>query len=238
MNTFYNQVDVIYQSTLTKIKNYIGDHPIYFIVDETTDVCKRCVMNVLVEKIDGTFSKPVLLSTVFVETANNTTVQQTVNRACVTLYGPDIPYEKVWFLISDQAPYMMKAGTGLKQLFPNLKHVSCLIHGLNRVCEFIKDKFDEVNKLIACMKAVLVKSNGRRQLFREICKLTLPPDVIEIRWNSRLNAAFYYEKNMSAIRPFVAALNDKKFKKSKLIIKLKKAIAQAYLDTALFEVNK
>lgn len=43
-------------------------------------------MNVLVAKIGGTFSNLALISTVFVETANNTTVQQAVNRALVTLY--------------------------------------------------------------------------------------------------------------------------------------------------------
>lgn len=128
-NTFYSKIDLIYETTLQKIKEYIGEHPIYFIIDETTDTCKRCVMNVLVGKIDGSPSKPVLLSTIFLEKTNNTTVQQAVNQACVTLYGSDIPYEKVWFLISVQAPYMMKAGRRLKEMFPNLKHVSCLIHG-------------------------------------------------------------------------------------------------------------
>lgn len=137
-------------------------------------------------------------------------------------------------MLSDQAPYMMKAGKLLKELFPNLKHISCIIHGSNRVCEFIKDKFD-VNKLIAAMKAVLVKSNHRRQLFRLICKLQLPPDVIEIRWNSWLNTAFYYANNIIAIRPFVTALNSKK---SKAVTKLKTAIAKHGLDTSLYLVNK
>lgn len=235
VNTFYNKVDLIFESTLKKTKEYIGEHPIYFIVDETTDVRKRCVLNILVGKIDGSFSKPVLLNTFFLETANNTTVQQAVNKACMTLYGADIPYHKVWFLISDQAPYMMKAGKGLKEMFPNLKHISCIIHGLNRLCEFIKEKHDNVNKLIASMKAVLVKSNNRRQIFREICALPLPPDVIEIRWNSWLNAAFYYAKNISAIRPFVDALKDKK---SKAVTKLQNAIADRNIDKSLYEVHK
>lgn len=235
VNTLYNKVDLIYQSTLQKIKAYIGEHPIYFIVDETTDACKRCVLNVMVGKIDGNFSEPVLLTTIFLEHANNTTVQQGVNQACVLLYGVNIPYEKVWFLLSDQAPYMLKAGKGLKQLFPNLKHVTCLIHGLNRVCEFIKDNYDDVNKLIASMKATLVKSNHRRQIYREICKLPLPPDVIEIRWNSWLNAAFFYANNFSAIKKFASSLSSKN---SKAVTKLKEAIASPTIDTSLYEVNK
>lgn len=137
VNTFYNEVDLIYENTLQKVKECIGEHPIYFIVDETTDKCKRSVLNVLVGKIDGTFSKPMLLNTIFLEHTNNTTVQQAINKACVVLYGSEIPYQKLWFLISGQAPYMIKAGKGLKQMFPNLKHITCLIHGLNRVCEFV-----------------------------------------------------------------------------------------------------
>lgn len=90
---------------MQKIKAYIGEYPIYFIVDETTDACKRCVLNVMAGKIDGNFSEPVLLSTIFLKQTNNTTVQQALNQECVTLYGVDIPYEKVWFLLSDQAPY-------------------------------------------------------------------------------------------------------------------------------------
>lgn len=235
VNTFYNKLDLIYQSTVQKIKTYIGENPIYFIVDETTDACKRSVMNILVGKLDGTPSKPVLLSTIFLERANNTIVQQAVMKACATLYGPDIPNEKVWFLISDQAPYMLKAGRGLKEMFPNLKHITCLIHGLNRLCEFIKDKYDDVNKLIASMKAVLLKSNNRRQIFRDTCNLRLPPDVIEIRWNSWLNAAFYYAENFSAIKAFAFTLDGKN---SKAVTKLKKAVSKRDINESLFEVHK
>lgn len=235
VNTLYNKVDLIYQSTLEKIKAYIGEHPIYFIVDETTDACKRSVMNVLVGKLENRFSEPVLLSTIFLEHTNNTTVQQAVNQACVTLYGVNIPYEKIWFLISDQAPYMLKAGRGLKQMFPNLKHITCLIHGLNRVCEFIKDNYDDVNKLIASMKATLVKSPHRRQTFREICNLRLPPDVIEIRWNSWLNAAFYYAEHFSVIKSFALSLSSKN---SKAVAKLKKAVESESVNTSLYEVHK
>lgn len=98
----------------------------------------------------------------------------------MTLYGPDIPYDKVWLFITDQGPYMIKAGKGPKEMYPNMKHVTCIIHGLNRICEFVKKQYDDVNELIASMKAVLVKSNDRRQKFRELCQLPFPPDVIEI----------------------------------------------------------
>lgn len=230
VKTFYSKIDSIFAEKVQKIKNYIGDYPIYLIVDETTDACKRFVLNVLVGKLDGTPSKPVLLNTIFLDKTNNTTVQQAVNKACVTLYGPDIPYEKVWLFITDQAPYMIKAGKGLKEIYPHMKHVTCLIHGLNRICEFVKKQYDDVNELVASMKAVLVKSNYRRQKFRELCQLPLPPDVIEIRWNYWLNAAFYYAKNFSAIKSFAQSLDSSS---SKAVTKLKDSIANCGLESSL-----
>lgn len=38
--------------------------------------------------------------------------------------------------------------------------------------------------------------------------MPLPPDVIDIRWNSWLIAAFYYEEKISLIKSFVLALKD------------------------------
>lgn len=96
--TIYKQVNSIYTKTLQKIKDYIGENPIYLIVDETTDSCKRYALNVLVGKLDGVPSQPMLLSTIFLDKTNNTTVQQGVHKACATLYGTDVPFEKVWLL--------------------------------------------------------------------------------------------------------------------------------------------
>lgn len=65
VSTFYNQIEGIYEKTITKIRNSIGEHPIYFTVDETTDARKRFVLNILVGKLDGTVSAPTLLCTIF-----------------------------------------------------------------------------------------------------------------------------------------------------------------------------
>lgn len=233
--TIYKQIDGIYAKTMQKIKDSIGVSPIYLIVDETTDACRRYALNVLVGKLDGAPSKPMLLTTIYLDKTNNTTVQQGVHKACATLYGAEIPFEKVWLLVTDQAPYMLKAGRGLKGIFPNLKHVTCLVHGLNRVCEVIKERNEGVNRLIASMKAVLLKSPVRRQLFSDHCGLRFPPDVIEIRWNSWLNAAFYYAENFSAIKTFVQALDEDG---SQSVAKAKEIIDDDTLERALYSVHK
>lgn len=110
------------------------------------------------------------------------------------------------------------------------------MHALNIVCESIKEENDVVNGLIAGMKAVLTKSHARRQKFSEICKLPFPPDVIEIRWNSWLNAAFYYANNFSVIKSFIVALDAD----SKAVEKLKNCIEEncIQLEKSLFDINK
>lgn len=234
INTFYNKIDAIYNNTLQKIKTEIGENPIYLIADETFDACKRYPLNILVGKIDGTASKPRLLCTIFLNKTNNTTVQQAILKACNVLYGIDIPFEKIWFFVSDQAPYMIKAGKGLKNVFPNLKHITCLIHALNRVCEVLKDENSAVNEFIAGMKSTLSKSNVRRQLYKEMCNIAFPPDVIEIRWNSWLNAAFFYANNYSVIKAFIVALEED----AKSVTDLKECITRRELESQLHTVSK
>lgn len=129
---------------------------------------------------------------------------------------------------------MLKAGRGLKETFPNLKHITCLVHALSQVCEEIKGIYEEVNKFIASMKATLSKSHVRRQKFSEICHLPFPPEVIETRWNSWMNAAFYYAKNFSAVKSFALALDDD----VKCVKQLQACIKKDTLEKELLEIYK
>jgi hypothetical protein len=49
----------------------LADYPIYLIVDETTDAKNRYVVNIMVGSLNGTHSKPMLISTTFVDQTNN-----------------------------------------------------------------------------------------------------------------------------------------------------------------------
>lgn len=57
-----NYVDELHEDTIKKIRDTIGDDDIYMIVDETTDACKRYVCNVMVGKMNGEYSKAMLLT--------------------------------------------------------------------------------------------------------------------------------------------------------------------------------
>lgn len=54
---------------LNKIRDVVGDHHVYLILDETTDVKEQLVLNELVGKLDGAYSKPMLLTTKFLAAA-------------------------------------------------------------------------------------------------------------------------------------------------------------------------
>lgn len=65
--------------------------------------------------------------------------------------------EKVLLIVTDAAPYMILAMSNLKVLYPNAIHVTCTAHALHRVAEFIRNEFDNVNKLISNTKKVFSK---------------------------------------------------------------------------------
>ena len=60
-------------------------------------------------------------------------------------------------MVSDQARYMLLAIKNLKltNMYPNLHHITCIVHALHRVCEKIRLGNLLANKLIGDVKNVL-----------------------------------------------------------------------------------
>jgi len=77
---------------------------------------------------------------------------------------------------------MVKSCDVLKVLYPNLIHVTCLAHGLNRVAEKVRDMFPNVNKLVNNIKKVFLKAPSRVEVYREIMQdIPLPPEPVLTR---------------------------------------------------------
>ena len=57
-------------------------------------------------------------------------------------------------LLSDQATYMVKAGKNLKEIYECLIHISCIVHGLHRVCEEIRAMCPKLHQLITKVKQI------------------------------------------------------------------------------------
>jgi hypothetical protein len=64
------------------------------------------------------------------------------------------------------APYMKKAAEGLSVSYPKLRHVTRVAHALHRVCKTIRVLYPHVDKLVANVKKIFVKSPARIELFK------------------------------------------------------------------------
>ena len=92
------------------------------------------------------------------EQKNHATIARFINTILLTLW-PNGNGEEVLLLVTDAAAYIIKAGDHLKIFYPNMLHLTCLIHGLNRVTEQIRFHFQSVNKLISSIKKSIFKSS-------------------------------------------------------------------------------
>ena len=64
----------------------------------------------------------------------------------------------------------------------------------------IKSHFEDVDQLIANVKAVTIQNKTRQAKFSGI---GYPPQPISTRWESCLNTALYYSKNLSDVKAIV-----------------------------------
>ena len=71
-------------------------------------------------------------------------------------------------LLSDAAKYRIAAGITLKSLYPKLFHVTCVAHLLHNCAMEIKSHFEDVDQLIAKVKAVTIKNKTRQAKFSVI----------------------------------------------------------------------
>ena len=54
------------------------------------------------------------------------------------LYNGVVNYDRLKYLITDAASYILSAGVTLKTLYPHLLHVTCAAHGIQRVIEEVR----------------------------------------------------------------------------------------------------
>ena len=83
-------------------------------------------------------------------------------------------------LLSDAAKYMIAAGITLKSLYPKLFHVTCVAYLLHNCTMKIKSYFEDVDQLIAEVKAVTIKNKTRQAKFSAI---GYPPQSVPTRWS-------------------------------------------------------
>lgn len=204
-----NYLPKVYQETMSKIRQQIGDSCIWVTMDETTDSAGRYVANIIVGALKTEPSQSFLLTSECLEKTTSSTIAKAFNDAMMLLWPDGIHYDRVHMFLSDAAPYMIKAGRGLRILYAKMVHVTCLAHGVHRVAETVRSLFPEVNAIISNVKKVFTKAPNRIALFKQMApELKLPPQPILTRWGTWLDAATYYADNFQQIFDILQQLNE------------------------------
>jgi hypothetical protein len=81
----------------------------------------------------------------------------------MNLLSPNgIQYEHILLFVTDIASFMIKAGTALKVIFPNMTHMTCLAQWLHHVAERICANFLLVDKFVSSIKKAFAKAPYRK----------------------------------------------------------------------------
>ena len=139
--------------------------------------------------------------------------------------------EDVNLLISDAASYMCRTGNVLKEIYPNLLHVTCLAHLMHNCTWKIKSFYKEVDDLIAAVKASVVKNKTRAADFAVCGKPTQP---VVTRWGSWLDAANYYAEKLPQVREIVNSWNGE----GVIVQKAKSKVNEQKLTNQLTEISQ
>lgn len=201
-------VKAVYESTVSKIKQEIKNRYIWMSIDETTDALKRYVANVVVGILhveEHISVKRFLINVEVLDKVNHSTIARLFDDSISKF---EIDKDKVLVFVTDAAPYMIKAAEAIGVFYPNVTHITCLAHGMHRVCEFIRDCYTNVDLFISNAKKTFLKSPARIQVLRETAPhLPLPPEPVTTRWGTWIKAVNYYAKYFDDFVEILANIN-------------------------------
>ena len=182
---------------LKQIRNAVHDKQIFLIVDEST-LSDKQYLNILLGSLETPPHVSYLYDCQPLKCARNSNIiAQAVDDAVRNL---GINRSFFCLLLPDTAKYMIAAGTALKFLCPKLFHATSIAHLLHNCAMKIKSHFEDVDQLIAKVKAVTINNKTRQAKFSAI---GCPPQPVPTKWESWLNAALYYEKNLPEVKAIV-----------------------------------
>ena len=170
-------------TVLKRIRNGVHDEQIFFIVDESA-VSGTQYLNILVvslETLHISNCQPLKCA------PNSHIIAQAVDDAVRNL---EINRSFFCLLLSDAAKYMIAARLTLKSLYPKLFHVTCVALLLHNCAMKIKSHFEDVDQLIAKLKAVTIKNITRQA---KLC-YWLPTSACSCKMGKM--AVLYYAKNL------------------------------------------
>ena len=219
------RIDNMGKCEVNRICNILSDKVIFMVIDKT-DISGSKYVNTLVGDVEQPEKTYLLHCKILDAPPNQQTVVHAVDDAIRTL---QTDRDNFVSLLTDAARYMTATGRVAKQTYPRLFRITSVAHGLHNAAERIRANYENVNKLIAAVKASVVKNEDRRETFSTINSL---PQPVVTRWESWLKAAEYYPKNFSQICEIVNAFEGT----GQLVVKEKEASATESLPRSLREI--
>ena len=208
-----------------RVCEILVDKIIFMVIDESEiSGCKY--LNTLEGDIEVPETTYLLHCKILCTSPNQQTIVHAVDDAIRTLLANRNNFVP---LLTDAARYTTAAGRLVKGIYPKLFRITCTAHALHNAAERIRNHYEDVNKLIATVKASVVKNKDRRGNFSEIGG---PPEPIVTRWGSWLNAAKYYAENFPKVCDIVNAFEGT----GHLVVKAKESVAAETLPNSLKEI--
>ena len=109
----------------------------------------------------------------------------------------EIKCENCLVFLTDAAQYMFLVGKTLKELYPSLIHVTCVVHLLHNCAMRVRAHFKNIDEIIATIK------NKYRKKDLHDAGLPSPSDPVITRWATWYRATLYYSENLPAVRTIV-----------------------------------
>ena len=218
-----SELMIIGKCEVNRICSTLSDKIIFTVIDEA-DISRFKYVNTLVGDIELPETSYLLHCKILNASPNQQTVIQAVDDAIRTL---QTDRDNFVLLLTGAARYMTAAGRVVKQTYPRLFHITCAAHGLHNAAERIRANYEDVDKLIAAVKALVLKSKDRRA---KVLAIDSPPLLVVTRCGSRLKAAEYYAKN------FPQVLEIGNVRAGQLVVKAKEAVTAESLRRSLREI--
>ena len=151
---------------------------VIFMIIDKADISGSKYVNTLVGDVEQPETTYLLHCKILDALPNQQTVVHAVDDAIRTF---QTDWNNFVLLLTDAARYMTAAGRVVKQTYSKLFYITCMAHGLHDAAERIRANYADVDKLIAAVKASVVKNKDQRAKFSAI---NSPPQPVVTRWGS------------------------------------------------------
>ena len=138
-----------------QIQKLLRDNKIFLIVDEA-EVAKPKYISVLVGSSDAP-NQTFLVNCHPLDGGRNVNSSIILHTVDDILRQLEIKREKFSLFLTDAARYMSSAGKTLKELYPSLKHVTCVAHLLHNCAMRVRAHFKNIDEVIATIKAAKIR---------------------------------------------------------------------------------